>query len=559
MPHAMPSTLHLPTTSLTDSPVWQRLQQLATTADTLSLRHLFEVDRERFSRYSLRHEDLLFDYSKHRITDSIRAALLDLAEEQQLSAQIAALFGGEAINHTEGRAVLHSALRAPADAVVRVAGVNVIPEVQAVLAQMERFVGRVLAGEHLGATGERLTDIVNIGIGGSDLGPLMVTEALKPYAQAGMKVHFVSNVDATHLAEVLKQLNPRTALFVVASKTFTTQETLTNARSARQWLVAQLGEAAVAHHFVAVSTHQAEVERFGIDAAHMFPFWDWVGGRYSLWSSIGLSIALYLGMAHFRQLLAGAYAMDRHFQEAPPAQNIPLMMGLLSIWYSSFLGAETQAILPYDQYLHRFPAYLQQAVMESNGKQVNHQGERVSYPTSAIVWGEPGTNGQHAFYQLIHQGGRLIPVDFLAPLQSQNPIGNHHAILLANCFAQSEALMRGRTQAEAEAELTKQGLPAAEVARLAPHKVMPGNQPSSTLLFDRLTPYTLGKLIALYEHRIFVEGAIWRINSFDQWGVELGKQLAAVILPELEGSGTAQPHDSSTLGLIAAYRQCARV
>ncbi|QEP43412.1 glucose-6-phosphate isomerase [Ectothiorhodospiraceae bacterium BW-2] len=540
--------------SLTDSPAWQRLEGLAEQMATTSLVALFDSDPERFSRFSLQQEGLLLDYSKQWVTTEIREALLALARQQQLPQQIEAMFGGEKINHTEQRAVLHTALRAPASSDSRVDGDNVVPKVHQVLEQMARFVAAVHSGERRGATGKPLRQVVNIGIGGSDLGPLMVCEALKAYAHPEREAYFVSNVDGTHISETLTRLDPEQTLFVVASKTFTTQETLTNAHTARAWLVEQLGEAAVIHHFVAVSTNAAEVARFGIDTATMFPFWDWVGGRYSLWSAIGLPIALYLGMDHFRQLLAGGHAMDNHFRTAPLDQNMPVIMGLLSVWYSSFFGAETQAVLPYSQSLHRLPAYLQQAVMESNGKRVNREGELVPYATSAIVWGEPGTNGQHAFYQLIHQGGRLIPIDFMAPIQSQNRLGDHHAILLANCFAQSEALMNGRTQSQALAELLDKGLAPAEAERLAPHKVMPGNQPSSTLLFAKLDPMTLGRLIALYEHRIFVEGVVWEINSFDQWGVELGKQLAAVILPELQG-GEPQRHDSSTRGLMAYYRQ----
>ena len=520
------------------------------------MRTLFAEDPERFERFSIRLDDLLFDYSKHRITADTVALLVALAREAGLAERIEAMFTGEKINVTEGRAVLHTALRNRSNEPVLVEGRDVMPEVNRVLAQMRELSERVRSGAWKGHTGRRITDVVNIGIGGSDLGPVMVTEALRPFWQEGLDVHFVSNVDGTHLVETLAGLDPETTLFLVASKTFTTQETLTNARSARAWLVDALGDdAAVAKHFVALSTNAEAVAAFGIDPANMFEFWDWVGGRYSLWSAIGLSIAIAIGMDRFEELLSGAHDVDRHFREAPFERNAPVLMGLLGIWYVNFFDAESHAILPYDQYLHRFPAYFQQGDMESNGKRVDVDGQPIgSYGTGPVLWGEPGTNGQHAFYQLIHQGTRLVPCDFLAPAISHNPLGEHHLILLANFFAQTEALMMGKTEDEARAELEAQGLAAPEVERRAPHKVFPGERPTSSFLFLKLDPRTLGRLIALYEHKIFVQGVIWRINSFDQWGVELGKQLAQAILPELEGEQTVATHDASTNGLIGHYK-----
>jgi glucose-6-phosphate isomerase len=429
-----------------------------------------------------------------------------------------------------------------------------MPEVNAVLGRMRAFTDRVRSGEWKGATGQRITDVVNIGIGGSDLGPVMVTEALRPYWQAGLRAHFVSNVDGTHVAETLRRVDPATTLFIVASKTFTTQETLTNARTARAWLVARLGEAAVPRHFVAVSTAAAEVAKFGIDTANMFGFWDWVGGRYSLWSAVGLSIACMIGMDRFEELLEGAFAMDEHFRSAPLEKNLPVVLALLGVWNANFLGADTHAVLPYDQYLHRLPAYLQQADMESNGKSVDRDGRRVTYGTGPVVWGEPGTNGQHAFYQLIHQGTRLVPCDFIAPLETHDPVGDHHAILLANFFAQTEALMKGKTEDEARAELQASGLSADRVRELVPHKRFTGNRPSTSIVFDELTPRTLGRLVAMYEHKIFTQGVVWNVYSFDQWGVELGKQLAKKIEPELDGAGPVASHDPSTNALINRYK-----
>jgi len=466
------------------------------------------------------------------------------------------MFSGEKINLTEKRAVLHVALRNRASTPIMVDGVDVMPEVNGVLEQIKGFVERVRSGEWKGYTGKTITDVVNLGIGGSDLGPVMVTEALKPYCKRDLKVHFVSNVDGTHIAEALKEVNAETTLFLIASKTFTTQETMTNAASAKAWLLDNLkDEASVACHFAALSTNAKAVSAFGIDTKNMFGFWDWVGGRYSSWSAIGTSIALAIGWEHFEAFLAGAHAMDNHFLNTPFKQNLPMLLATLGIWYGNFYGAESHAILPYDQYMHRFPAYFQQGDMESNGKRVTRDGAEVQVSTGPIIWGEPGTNGQHAFYQLMHQGTKLIPADFLAPVKSQNPIGDHHPILLSNFFAQTEALMKGKSSAEAEAELKASGMSAEEVATLLPHKVFPGNKPTNSIMFDLLDPRTLGALVAMYEHKIFVQGIIWDINSFDQWGVELGKQLAKVILPELQSEAPVTSHDSSTNGLMNYWKK----
>ena len=541
--------------ALTQTPAWRALEAHFQQIAPLHMRELFAADPGRFDRFSLRLDDILLDYSKHRVDANTMRLLLRLAEQARVPAWIERMFAGEPINNTEGRAVLHVALRNRSNRPIRVHGEDVMPAVNAVLAKMRAFSTAVRSGQWTGYTGRPVHDVVNIGIGGSDLGPLMVCEALKPYAGPRLRAHFVSNVDATHIAETLKGLSPETTLFIVASKTFTTQETLTNARTARDWLLEAAGdEAAVAKHFVALSTNREAVAAFGIDPQHMFEFWDWVGGRYSLWSAIGLSIALYIGMDHFEALLDGAHAMDEHFRTTAPAQNMPMILALLGIWYNNFFGAETHAILPYDQYLQYFPSYFQQGDMESNGKSVRRDGAPVDCSTGPIVWGAPGTNGQHAFYQLLHQGTKLVPADFLAPLHSHNPIGDHHAILLANCFAQTEALMKGKTADEARAELAAAGLSGEALERLLPFKVFAGNRPTSTLLFDKLTPRTLGMLIALYEHKIFVQGVIWDINSFDQWGVELGKQLAQAILPELQGGAPLSGHDASTAGLINHYR-----
>jgi len=541
---------------LTESPAWQALAAHQHDMTGRPMRELFAADPKRFEKFSLTLEEILFDFSKNRIVDETLPLLLALAHEAGLAERIEAMFSGEPINVTEGRSVLHVALRNRSNRPIRVGGEDVMPAVNAVLAKMRDFVRRVRSGAWTGYTGKAVTDIVNIGIGGSDLGPLMVTEALKPYGQPNLRVHFVSNVDATHLVETLKPLRPETTLFLVASKTFTTQETLANARSARDWLLAAAGDPkAVAKHFVALSTNTREVTRFGIDPAHMFEFWDWVGGRYSLWSAIGLSIALFIGMERFEELLEGAHAVDEHFRTAPFEKNLPVVMALLGVWYHNFFGAATHAILPYDQYLHRFPAYFQQGDMESNGKRVTLGGETVDYTTGPILWGEPGTNGQHAFYQLIHQGTRLVPCDFIAPLKSHNPLGNHHKILLANVLAQAEALMKGKTSAEVRSEMDAAGVAPAEIERLVPHRTFPGNRPSNVLVLPQVTPRTLGMLIALYEHKIFVQGTIWRINSFDQWGVELGKELARAILPEFDGDELPDGHDASTNALIDYCRR----
>ena len=543
---------------LTESPAWRALAEHSAEVRDVTILSLFS-DEKRFERLSRRHEDLFLDFSKNRVQDKTLKLLFALARQADVEGWRDRMFAGEKINGTENRAVLHVALRNRSNRPILVDGQDVMPEVNAVLAKMRGFTDRVRSGAWTGFTGKRITDIVNIGIGGSDLGPVMVTEALRPYWQEGLRAHFVSNVDGTHLVETVKPLDPETTLFIVASKTFTTQETLMNARSARAWLLERLGgdARAVAKHFVAVSTASAEVAKFGIDTENMFPFWDWVGGRYSLWSAIGLSIATVIGMDHFEELLGGAHAIDDHFRTTPLEDNIPVILALLGIWYSNFHGAQTHAILPYDQYLHRFSAYFQQGDMESNGKRVDRQGKPITdYTTGPIVWGEPGTNGQHAFYQLLHQGTRVVPIDFLAPLESQNPIGEHHKVLLANCFAQSEALMRGKTEEQARAELQARGMPEDKIAALAPHKTFPGNRPSNTFLFEKLTPRTLGKLVAIYEHKIFTQGIVWNIYSFDQWGVELGKELAKKIEPELvPGKDEGAPkHDPSTSGLIAHYR-----
>ena len=536
---------------LTRSKAWQALERHRDSMREQSLRELFAADPQRFQRYFVQHEDMLLDYSKNRVTDETLSLLQELARSADVEGWRERMFRGERINFTENRAVLHVALRNPPDRPILVDGQDVMPEVSAVLARIRQFTERVRGGEWRGHTGETITDVVNIGIGGSDLGPLMACEALKPYQRPDLRPHFVSNVDGAHLVHTLAGLNPARTLFVVASKTFTTQETMTNATSARQWLLQGLGEdAEVARHFVAVSTNREAVTAFGIDADNMFGFWDWVGGRYSLWSAIGLPIALAVGMDRFEELHAGGHAMDQHFRSAPLEANIPVIMALLGVWYRNFLGAASHAVLPYDQHLHRLPAYLQQADMESNGKFVRRDGAEVDYATGPVLWGEPGTNGQHAFYQLIHQGTELVPGDFIAAVESQTPLGDHHDKLLANFLAQTEALMRGRTVAEARAELEAAGLSGEALEQLVPHKVFHGNRPSNSIVYRRLTPYTLGNLIALYEHKIFVQGVIWNINSFDQWGVELGKQLANAILPELQGAPPGE-HDSSTLGLVA--------
>ncbi|HKK13708.1 MAG TPA: glucose-6-phosphate isomerase [Gammaproteobacteria bacterium] len=540
---------------LTRSNAWRALTDHYFEMRDLHMRDLFAADPQRFERFSARFDDILLDYSKNRVNAETMGLLLDLARERGVADWIERMFAGDKINVTEDRAVLHVALRNRSNRPIYVDGRDVMPEVNRVLDHMREFTTAVRDGEWAGFTGKPMTDVVNIGIGGSDLGPVMVTEALRPYGHHRLKVHFVSNVDGTQIVETLKRLDPETTLFVVSSKSFGTQETLTNAHTARDWFLRRAkDEAAVARHFVAVSTNAEAVSAFGIDRQNMFEFWDWVGGRYSLWSAIGLSIALYVGMDNFEALLAGGHALDEHFRTTALEHNLPVIMALLGIWYTDFFGAQSHVILPYDQYLHRFPAYFQQGDMESNGKQVTRGGEAVDYDTGPVIWGEPGTNGQHAFYQLLHQGTRLVPADFLAAAESHNPVGNHQHILLSNFFAQTEALMKGRDPETVRAELRAQGLTEPEVERLTPHKVMPGNRPTNSLLYTRLTPHTLGSLIALYEHKIFVQGVIWDINSFDQWGVELGKALAQAILPELDGPGPVDTHDSSTNGLINDYK-----
>jgi glucose-6-phosphate isomerase len=541
--------------ALTQSSSWKALQSHLKTISPLHMRDLFADDPKRFEKFSLTFQDILLDFSKNRINEETLRLLLELARHAKIEEWRDCMFRGDKINITENRAVLHVALRNRSNRPILVDGHDVMPAVNAVLRHMREFSDAIRSGAWKGYTGKAITDVVNIGIGGSDLGPVMVTEALRPYAKPGLRVHFVSNIDGTDIAEKLKIINPETALFIIASKTFTTQETITNAQTARDWfLAAAKNPAAVAKHFVALSTNEKEVTKFGIDKQNMFEFWDWVGGRYSLWSAIGLSIAVFIGMDNFDQLLTGAFEMDEHFRTTPLEKNLPVILGLLGIWYNNFFGAQTEAILPYDQYMHRFPAYFQQGDMESNGKSTDRDGKTVDYSTGPVIWGEPGTNGQHAFYQLIHQGTKLIPCDFLAPIESQNPIGEHHPILLSNFFAQTEALMKGKTEAEVRAELTQQGITGEAQDKLTPHKIFAGNKPTNSILFQKLTPKTLGSLIAMYEHTIFVQGIVWNINSFDQWGVELGKQLAKAILPELKKPGEITTHDSSTNALINHYK-----
>ncbi|NOY61860.1 MAG: glucose-6-phosphate isomerase [Gammaproteobacteria bacterium] len=540
---------------LTQSDAWQALRAHHQQMSQQHMRTLFADDTKRFDTFSLKFNDILLDYSKNIVTAETMKLLTALAEQAELETWRERMFRGDAINFTEGRAVLHTALRKRTGTSQSVDGKAVMDEVNAVLAQMRTFSDAVRNGRWHGFSGKAIRDVVNIGIGGSDLGPVMVTEALKPYSRANLNVHFVSNIDGTQIIECLKPLNPETTLFIIASKTFTTQETMTNAATAKSWLLeAAGGSAAIAKHFVALSTNAEAVSAFGIDTRNMFHFWDWVGGRYSLWSAIGLAIMIDIGADNFDALLSGAHEMDEHFQQAPLEHNMPVILGLLGIWYNNFFGAQSHAILPYDQYLHRFPAYFQQGDMESNGKRVDRQGNEVDYSTGPIIWGEPGTNGQHAFYQLIHQGSKLVPCDFLAPIESHNPVGEHHRILLSNFFAQTEALMAGKTAQQARAELETAGMFGEALEQLLPHKVFPGNRPSNSILFQKLTPKTLGSLITLYEHKIFVQGIIWNINSFDQWGVELGKQLAQAILPELAGDKAVVGHDASTNGLINHYK-----
>ncbi|MGY4677802.1 glucose-6-phosphate isomerase [Pasteurella sp. P03HT] len=540
----------------TQTNAWKALEQHHKAQSAVTIQHLFAQEKDRFTDYSLSfNNEVLVDFSKNNITKETLGLLRQLANECALSDAVEAMFTGAKINKTEDRAVLHTALRNRSNTPVLVDGKDVMPEVNAVLAKMKDFCHRVISGEWKGYTGKAITDVINIGIGGSDLGPYMVTEALRPYKNH-LNLHFVSNVDGTHIAEVLKKVNPETTLFLVASKTFTTQETMTNALSARDWFLASAKEEShVAKHFAALSTNGKAVAEFGIDTNNMFEFWDWVGGRYSLWSAIGLSIALSIGFDNFEALLAGAHEMDKHFRNAPIEQNIPTTLALVGLWNTNFLGAQTEAILPYDQYLHRFAAYFQQGNMESNGKYVDRNGEVIdNYQTGPIIWGEPGTNGQHAFYQLIHQGTTLIPCDFIAPAQTHNPLADHHQKLLSNFFAQTEALAFGKTKEEVEAEFVKAGKSLDAVKDIVPFKVFTGNKPTNSILVQKITPFTLGALIAMYEHKIFVQGVIFNIYSFDQWGVELGKQLANRILPELSSDEKITSHDSSTNGLINQYK-----
>ncbi|MFD0939903.1 glucose-6-phosphate isomerase [Pedobacter boryungensis] len=543
-----------PTINFTTTSAYKYLADHFIDINETNLKSLFAEDDERFKKFSILFEDILVDFSKNRINDTTLALLIQLARECKLDEAIKAMFNGDKINQTEGRPVLHIALRNQSNKAILVDGKDVMPDVNAVLAKMQKFSNAIIFEEWKGYTGKAITDIVNIGIGGSDLGPVMVTEALKAY-KTRLNMHFVSNIDGTHLAETLKSVNPETTLFLVASKTFTTQETMTNAHSAREWFLNSGAKTEdIAKHFAALSTNAKDVAAFGIDTENMFEFWDWVGGRYSLWSAIGLSISLGIGFDNFKQLLAGAHASDQHFENTSFEQNIPVILGLLGVWYINFFNAETHAILPYDQYLHRFAAYFQQGDMESNGKHVDRNGNAVDYETGPVIWGEPGTNGQHAFYQLIHQGTRLIPCDFIAPAQSLNPLGDHHNILLSNFFAQTEALMNGKSEEEVIKELKNSGKSESQIKELAPFKVFDGNRPTNSILLKKVTPYSLGSLIALYEHKIFVQGVIWNIFSFDQWGVELGKQLAQKIQPELKDNQPVSTHDSSTNGLINLYK-----
>lgn len=542
---------------LKNTTAWKALEKHYQANASLHVRDQFQKYPNRAKQFSIQFEDLFFDFSKNRIDAQTLQLFSQLADECKLREAIDAMFSGEKINNTEKRAVLHIALRNRSNSPIKVDGKDVMPEINAVLGKMKTFCHKVRTGEWKGYSGKPMTDIVNIGIGGSDLGPYMVTEALKPYGHDKLNIHFVSNVDGTHIAETLKHLNPETTLFIVASKTFTTQETITNAHSAKAWFLSNSGAQAdaVAKHFVALSTNAKEVGSFGIDTDNMFEFWDWVGGRYSLWSAIGLPIALYIGFERFEELLSGAHSMDKHFQTAAWDKNIPVILAMLGVWYNNFFGAESHAILPYDQYMHRFAAYFQQGDMESNGKGVQKDGTPVTYSTGPIIWGEPGTNGQHAFYQLIHQGTKLIPCDFIAPAQSHNPISDHHPKLLANYFAQTEALMKGKTAEEVKAEMEKEGLSKEDMSALIPHKVFSGNRPTNSFLVKKITPYTLGMLLAMYEQKIYVQSVVWGLNAFDQWGVELGKQLAKTILPELQNDDEIKSHDASTNSLINQYKK----
>ncbi|HET6769462.1 MAG TPA: glucose-6-phosphate isomerase [Chitinophagaceae bacterium] len=546
----------LPKINPANTAAWKALKEHFSEMKNVHMRELFQNDPDRFSQYSITTRDIVFDYSKNIINDKTRQLLLQLTNECKLKDGIDAMFNGEKINETEGRAVLHTALRNLSSEPVYAEGRDVMPDVRKVLKQMKNFCKRVHDGGWRGYSGKRIKYIVNIGIGGSDLGPLMVTEALKPYWLEDIQTYFVSNVDGTHIAETLKKIKPERTLFLIASKTFTTQETMTNAFTAREWFLEHaVDEKHIAKHFAALSTNEPEVVKFGIDKKNMFQFWDWVGGRYSLWSAIGLSIALTIGYKNFEELLAGAYQTDQHFKNTPLEQNVPVLMALIGIWYTNFFGAQSETILPYDQYMHRFAAYFQQGNMESNGKSIDRNGEQVEYATGPVVWGEPGTNGQHAFYQLIHQGTVMIPCDFIAPAQSHNPIGDHHQKLMSNFFEQTEALMNGKTEEDAAKELEGTGFGIETISKLLPYKVFAGNKPTNSFLLKKITPFNLGQLIAFYEHKILVQGLLWNIFSFDQWGVELGKQLASNILDELKDDERISTHDSSTNGLINTFKQ----
>lgn len=540
----------------TETKAWRSLAHLYNNKAQFSLKNAFNENPNRYDEFSVQFEDLLLDYSKNLIDADVFSELLKLAEECELGKGVKAMFNGDKINETEGRAVLHTALRNRSDKPVFFEGADIMPLIRKELLHMKEFCGLIHGGSWKGFTGKKIENIVNIGIGGSDLGPVMVTEALKAYQLEGITTHFVSNIDGTHIAEVLKKVSAENTLFLIASKTFTTQETMTNAETAKKWfLESGAKKEDVAKHFAALSTNKKSVEAFGIDSANMFSFWDWVGGRYSLWSAIGLSIALTVGYDNFEALLDGAFSMDTHFESASFNENIPVILALIGIWYNNFYEAESEVILPYDQYMHRFSAYFQQGNMESNGKCIDRDGRRVGYQTGPVIWGEPGTNGQHAFYQLIHQGTKLMPCDFIAPAISHNPIGDHHVKLMSNFFAQTEALMNGKTEPEVRAELEASGMSASEVDTLTPFKVFEGNKPTNSIMVKQVTPYTLGQLLAMYEHKIFVQGVLWNVYSFDQWGVELGKQLAKNILPELVDEKAVNSHDQSTNGLINAFKK----
>ena len=540
---------------LVESPAWKALSSHYQTIEPLHMRDLFAQDPERFEKFSISFGDLLLDYSKNRVTEKTISLLCELAEEVDLKRWIERLFEGDEINHTEKRAVLHTALRNRSEQKILVQGEDVVPEIREQLRHMRDFSEAIRTRAWRGYTGQPITDVVNIGVGGSDLGPLMACEALRPYAIHDLRVHFVSNVDESHIIDTLEMLKPETTLFIIASKSFTTADTLINANTAREWFLTAAGKTdSMARHFVAVTANRDEAHKFGVAKENVFEIWDWVGGRYSMWSAMGLSIAISVGMDHFESMLDGAHAMDNHFRTAPFQKNIPVLLALLGVWYNNFFECEAYAVLPYDQHLHRFPPYLRQMDMESNGKRIDRDGNIVEYQTGPIIFGQLGITGQHAFYQLMHQGSKLIPADFIAPISSFQSIAEHHRNLMSNVFAQTEALMIGRTEDEVRQEMTDAGTPAEDIERLLPYRVFPGNKPTNTILFDELTPHTLGALVAMYEHKVFVQGIIWNINSYDQWGVELGKQLAQSILPELEAGDATSSHDSSTNGLVNYYK-----